>query len=45
MTLAQRIDSDLKDAMRATDATKLGVLRKIKSALKDSPIEKTGAVC
>jgi uncharacterized protein YqeY len=43
MTLAQRIDSDLKDAMRAKDATKLGVLRMLKSALKYSAIEKAGA--
>ena len=43
MTLAQRIDSDLKDAMRAKDTTKLGVLRMLKSALKYSAIEKSGA--
>ena len=43
MTLAQRIDSDLKDAMRAKDVTKLGVLRMLKSALKYSAIEKSGA--
>ncbi|MEP6973993.1 MAG: GatB/YqeY domain-containing protein [Spartobacteria bacterium] len=43
MTLAQRIDSDLKDAMRAKDAAKLGVLRMLKSALKYAAIEKSGA--
>ena len=43
MALAQRIDSDLKDAMRAKDATKLGVLRMLKSALKYAAIEKSGA--
>ena len=43
MTLAQRIDSDLKDAMRARDATRLGVLRMLKSALKYAAIEKSGA--
>jgi uncharacterized protein YqeY len=43
MTLAHRIDSDLKDAMRAKDATKLGVLRMLKSALKYATIEKAGA--
>src|ERR1041385_987174 len=43
MTLAQRIDSDLKDAMRARDATKLGVLRMLKSAMKYAAIEKSGA--
>jgi uncharacterized protein YqeY len=43
MTLFQQIDSDLKDAMRAKDALKLGVLRMLKSALKYSAIEKSGA--
>ncbi|HWN97211.1 MAG TPA: GatB/YqeY domain-containing protein [Methylomirabilota bacterium] len=43
MTLQERIDSDLKDAMRAKDAAKLGVLRMLKSALKYSAIEKGGA--
>src|ERR1700687_5082787 len=43
MTLQERIDSDLKDAMRAKDAVRLGVLRMLKSALKYSAIEKAGA--
>jgi uncharacterized protein YqeY len=43
MTLTERVDSDLKDAMRAKDATKLGVLRMLKSALKNAAIEKSGA--
>ena len=43
MTLPERIDSDLKDAMRAKDAARLGVLRMLKSALKYSAIEKAGA--
>jgi uncharacterized protein len=43
MTLEQRIDSDLKDAMRAKDAIRLGVLRMLKSALKYAAIEKSGA--
>ncbi len=43
MTLSQRIDSDLKDAMRARDAAKLGVLRMLKSAIKNAAIEKGGA--
>jgi uncharacterized protein len=43
MTLQERVDSDLKDAMRARDAAKLGVLRMLKSALKYSAIEKSGA--
>jgi uncharacterized protein YqeY len=43
MTLQQRVDSDLKDAMRAKDTTKLGVLRMLKSALKYAAIAKSGA--
>ncbi len=43
MTLPQRIDSDLKDAMRAKDTNKLAVLRMLKSAMKYSAIEKAGA--
>src|SRR5438874_5542187 len=43
MTLLQRVDSDLKDAMRAKDATRLAVLRMLKSALKYGAIEKSGA--
>jgi uncharacterized protein YqeY len=43
MTLSERIDSDLKDAMRAKDAARLGVLRMLKSALRYSAIEKAGA--
>ncbi|MGI8956297.1 MAG: GatB/YqeY domain-containing protein [Chthoniobacterales bacterium] len=43
MSLAQQIDSDLKDAMRAKNAAKLGVLRMLKSALKYAAIEKSGA--
>ena len=43
MTLQERVDSDLKDAMRAREAARLGVLRMLKSALKYSAIEKAGA--
>jgi uncharacterized protein YqeY len=43
MTLSERIDSDLKDAMRAKDATRLSVLRMVKAALKNAAIEKSGA--
>lgn len=43
MNLSERIDSDLKDAMRAKDAGKLAVLRMLKSAIKNSAIEKGGA--
>jgi uncharacterized protein YqeY len=43
MNLQERIDADLKDAMRAKDAAKLGVLRMLKSALKYAAIAKSGA--
>ena len=43
MTLAQRVDEDLKQAMREKNATKLGVLRMLKSALKYAAIAKSGA--
>jgi hypothetical protein len=43
MTLAERVDEDLKQAMRDKNAAKLGVLRMLKSALKYAAIEKAGA--
>jgi uncharacterized protein len=43
MTLQERVDSDLMEAMRAKDATKLGVLRMLKSAFKYAAIAKSGA--
>ncbi|HEY5792884.1 MAG TPA: GatB/YqeY domain-containing protein [Chthoniobacterales bacterium] len=43
MSLNQQIDNDLKDAMRAKDAVKLGVVRILKSAVKYAAIEKHGA--
>jgi uncharacterized protein YqeY len=43
MTLQERVDSELKDAMRAKDAARLGVLRMLKAALKYAAIEKGGA--
>ena len=43
MSLMERIDAELKDAMRARDTAKLGVLRMLKAALKNSAIEKGGA--
>jgi len=43
MTLPERIDADLKDAMRAKVAGKLSVLRGLKSALKYAAIEKADA--
>lgn len=42
MNLSHRIDADLKEAMRARDPLKLGVLRMLKSALKYAAIEKSG---
>ena len=43
MPLQERVDSDLKEAMRAKDTTKLGVLRLLKAALKYAAIAKSGA--
>src|SRR5437660_11604121 len=43
MILQERVDSDLKEAMRAKDTTKLGVLRMLKSALKYAAIAKSVA--
>ncbi len=43
MTLAEQIDNDLKEAMKARDAARLGTLRMVKSALKNAAIEKGGA--
>ena len=43
MTLQERVDSDLKEAMRAKDTTKLAVLRMLKSALKYAAIAKSDA--
>lgn len=43
MTLAQQIDNDLKEAMKARDAARLGTLRMVKAALKNAAIEKGGA--
>jgi len=42
MTFQERIDSDLKDAMKARAVTRLSVLRMLKSALKNAAIEKYG---
>lgn len=41
MRLQEQVDSDLKEAMRAKDAVKLGVLRMLKSALNYAAIEKS----
>ena len=43
MTVIERVDSDLKEAMRAKDTTRLGALRMLKSAFKYAAIAKSGA--
>ena len=43
MTFQERIDNDLKEAMKAKDAERLAVVRMLKSALKNAAIEKAGA--
>ena len=43
MSIIERVDSDLKEAMRAKDTTKLAVLRMLKSALKYAAIAKSDA--
>jgi len=42
MTFSEQIDHDLKEAMKAKQADRLGVLRMLKSALKNAAIEKGG---
>ncbi|MBV9491582.1 MAG: GatB/YqeY domain-containing protein [Verrucomicrobia bacterium] len=43
MTIQERVDHDLKDAMRAKDAERLSLLRMAKAALTNAAIEKHGA--
>ncbi len=43
MTIQEKIDSDLKEAMRAKEAERLSVLRMVKSAIMNAAIEKHGA--
>jgi uncharacterized protein YqeY len=43
MTIQEKIDSDLKEAMRAKEAERLSVLRMVKSAIMNAAIEKYGA--
>ena len=43
MSLSEKITSDIKDAMRAKNSTKLAVLRSLKTALTNYTIEKYGA--
>ena len=43
MTLQEKIDSDLKEAMKAKEAERLSVLRMVKLAMMNVAIEKHGA--
>jgi uncharacterized protein len=43
MDFQERIDADIKEAMKAKQTTRLGVLRMLKSALKNAAIEQGGA--
>jgi uncharacterized protein len=43
VNLSERVDSDLKTAMREKNALKLGVLRMLKAALMNAAIEKSSA--
>src|SRR6059058_2646471 len=43
MKIQERIDSDLKKSMRAKNASKVGVLRMLKSALTYAAIAKSGS--
>jgi uncharacterized protein len=43
VNLSERVDSDLKTAMREKNAMKLGVLRMLKAAIMNATIEKSGA--
>jgi hypothetical protein len=43
MDFQERMDSDIKEAMKARDAGRLGVLRMLKSSLKNAAIEAGGA--
>ena len=42
MDLHDRVDSDIKEAMKARQTVRLGVLRMLKSALKNAAIEQGG---
>src|SRR3989449_9410886 len=43
MKIQERIDSDLKESMRAKNTSKVGVLRMVKSALTYAAIAKSGS--
>ena len=42
MTLSEQVDHDIKEAMKAKQADRLGVLRLLKAAIKNAAIEKGG---
>ena len=42
MTISEQVDHDIKEAMKARQADRLGVLRLLKAALKNASIEKGG---
>ena len=42
MTLSEQVDHDIKEAMKARQADRLGVLRLLKAAIKNAAIEKGG---
>jgi uncharacterized protein YqeY len=42
--LAERLDSDLKDAMRAGEKVRLGTIRRARAALKNAEIENRGTL-
>lgn len=42
MSIAEQIDHDIKDSMKAKQADKLSVLRMLKAAVKNAAIEKGG---
>ena len=44
MSLQEKIQSDIADAMRSKDALKLGVLRMMKTAVKNKEVEKMKAL-
>ena len=42
MTLSEQVDQDIKEAMKARQADRLGVLRLLKAAIKNAALEKGG---
>ena len=42
MTISEQVDNDIKEAMKARQADRLGVLRLLKAAIKNAAIEKGG---